>query len=124
VNYLQTRRPTQFGKMYKANGALFIGMFVGGVANGPCFYIMKDGSFYRGDMKNNTADCEEKGEFVAQSFQYAGGFKNNQFHGKGKETVAAKKYSFEGAYDSGRKVEGTMKWYENAQEHEYIGKFN
>ena len=110
--------------MYKANGALFIGMFVGGVANGPCFYIMKDGSFYRGKMKNNTAYCEGNGQFVAQSLHYVGGFKNNQFDGKGKEKVAAKKYSFEGVYESGRKIEGMMKWHENGQQHEYIGKFN
>lgn len=29
--------------------------------------------------------------------------------------MATKKYSFEGVYESGRKVEGLMKWHENGQ---------
>lgn len=69
--------------MYKANGALFIGHFVGGKAEGPCFYVMKDGSFYRGEMVDNKAHCTN-GKFVTKNFNYEGGFKNNQLDGKGK----------------------------------------
>lgn len=69
--------------MYKENGAFFIGNFVSGKAQGPCFYVMKDGSYYRGEMKDNVAECE-KGEFVSKDFEYTGGFRDNMFHGKGK----------------------------------------
>lgn len=43
--------------MYKENGAYFIGYFVSGKAEGPCFYIMNNGSYYKGSMKDNKADC-------------------------------------------------------------------
>ena len=69
--------------MYKENGAFFIGNFVSGKAQGLCFYVMKDGSYYKGLMKDNQAECDE-GEFVSNSYRYVGGFKNNTFHGKGK----------------------------------------
>ncbi len=42
------KRPTRIGKMYKGNGAFFIGNFVDGKAEGTCFYVMKDGSYFKG----------------------------------------------------------------------------
>ncbi len=48
----------KIGKMYKENGAVFIGHFVSGKAQGPCFYVMKDGSYYKGFMKDNHAECD------------------------------------------------------------------
>jgi hypothetical protein len=41
--------------MYKSNGAYFVGKFEGGKAEGPCFYVLKDGSYYKGDMNDNKA---------------------------------------------------------------------
>ena len=83
--------------MYKENGAYFIGNFVSGKANGPCFYAMSNGSFYQGLMKGNNADCEN-GEFSSKVFEYKGGFKDNLFHGKGTERTYQNNYSFEGIY--------------------------
>jgi len=45
----------KIGKMYKENGAVFVGKFVSGKAEGPCFYVMKDGSYFQGIMKQNFA---------------------------------------------------------------------
>ena len=41
--------------MYKDDGALFIGYFDHGKANGPGRYIFKNGSYYDGEMRDNTA---------------------------------------------------------------------
>ena len=54
---IQIGRPTKIGKMYKQNGAYFVGNFVNGKAQGSCCYIMPDGSYFQGDMNENMADC-------------------------------------------------------------------
>lgn len=59
--------------MYKENGSVFIGNFVSGKAEGPCFYVLKDGSYFKGNMKDNHAHCEE-GIFISPSYEYSGGF--------------------------------------------------
>lgn len=53
--------------MYKENGAVFVGKFVSGKAEGPCFYVMKDGSYFQGIMKQNFAQCEN-GLFISPTF--------------------------------------------------------
>lgn len=70
--------------MYHKNGSVFLGKFEHGVANGPGFFVLKDGSFYRGLLANNKTsdDC---GFFKSGNFEYEGGFSNNKFDGKGKE---------------------------------------
>ena len=70
--------------MYKGDGALFIGQFEAGKANGPGRYIFKNGSYYDGQMKSNTAECS-KGFYYCDDFEYRGGFKDNTFHGHGVE---------------------------------------
>jgi hypothetical protein len=42
--------------MYHKNGAVFVGEFVGGVANGQGHFVKNDGSYYHGRMKNNMAN--------------------------------------------------------------------
>lgn len=49
--------PHGLGKMYKADGSLFIGNFSHGKAQGLGLFILKDGSYFQGSLKNNTADC-------------------------------------------------------------------
>ena len=70
--------------MYYPSGAVFIGEFANGVASGPAHYILPNGSFYRGQMSNNTAN-DEKGYFESDEIKYEGGIKANKFEGKGKE---------------------------------------
>lgn len=41
--------------MYYKNGSLFIGKFIEGIANGNGIYLMKDGSYYSGQIVDNKA---------------------------------------------------------------------
>ena len=68
--------------MYKGDGALFIGEFDKGKANGPARYIFKNGAYYDGQMVDNVAECS-KGYYYSDDLEYRGGFKNNTFHGQG-----------------------------------------
>ena len=47
--------PHGLGKMYKEDGALFVGRFSHGKAEGEGLYILKDGSYYEGLFKDNVA---------------------------------------------------------------------
>lgn len=48
--------------MYYRNGNVFIGEYIGGIANGNGHFIKKDGSYYHGKMENNKAN-DENGKF-------------------------------------------------------------
>lgn len=50
--------------MFKDNNAFFIGNFVNGKADGACLYIMQNGIYYLGNMKDNMTE-DEKGKFVS-----------------------------------------------------------
>ena len=111
--------------MYRQSGDLFIGRFDKGKAEGPGIYIFKNGSYYDGEFKDNSAETT-KGTFYSDELEYRGGFKNNTFHGHGVEK--GKKHEFDGTYSNGKKVEGTFKWdtVPNNDSYEYIyeGKFD
>ena len=93
--------------MYRNNGSLFIGRFDGGVAEGDGYYIKPDGSYYKGNMKNNQAN-DENGFFWSPLIQYQGGIHQNKFNGKGKEK--GENHEFIGEYKDGNKVSGFMTW--------------
>lgn len=77
---IQLKIPHGLGKMYKEDGALFVGRFSHGKAEGEGLYILKDGSYYEGLFKDNVAQCP-KGTFCCKDYTYTGAFKNNKFHG-------------------------------------------
>ena len=98
--------------MYYLNGAVFVGQFSNGRANGPAHYVLPDGSYYSGMVKNNTAE-DDNGYYESQSgeFVYRGGIKNNVFEGVGSEK--GKNHEFKGTYKNGKKAEGILKWNES-----------
>ena len=55
--------------MYYPSGAVFVGKFVNGVAEGEAHYILANGSFYTGKMKENKAE-DENGYFKSQNLVY------------------------------------------------------
>ena len=70
--------------MYYLNGAVFVGKFSNGRADGPAHYLLPDGSFYRGQVKNNVAeDIDGYYESAVEGIIYRGGVKNNLFEGEG-----------------------------------------
>ena len=81
--------------MYKADGSLFIGKFENGKANGDGRYILKDGSYYSGLMKNNVAETQ-KGIYESKQVKYEGEFSHNTFYGNGEEK--GENYQFTGFY--------------------------
>ena len=69
--------------MYKNDGSVFLGYFNHGKALGNGIYILKDGSYFEGELVDNIADCLN-GVYYCASYTYQGSFKGNQFHGEGK----------------------------------------
>lgn len=57
-NFLITQRgqPHGFGRMYNKNGSVFVGEFFNGVADGQGHFVMSDGSYYEGRIRNNLAN--------------------------------------------------------------------
>ncbi len=70
--------------MAKENGNILIGKFDNGSITGLAFYIFNNGSYYDGYMVDNKAN-DDQGEFHSNILSYIGGFKDNLFHGQGKE---------------------------------------
>lgn len=70
--------------MYHKGGSVYIGQFSHGIANGIGHYVMTDGSFYQGKMKDNSANDEENGFFHSPHIDYTGCILNNEIHGFGR----------------------------------------
>lgn len=71
---------------------------------------------------HNTVEAKE-GNFWSESLTYQGGFKDNAFHGYGKEKGSSHEYS--GDYEEGAKYEGKLRWItEENEKYEYEGFFN
>ncbi len=102
-----TNYPEGFGKMYKSDGSLYMGNFSKGRASGMGAFVFANGSYFIGKLESNQANCEE-GVYEGEGFKYSGGFKDNQFEGKGKEEGA--RHTFEGEYKNGKRANGTLKW--------------
>jgi hypothetical protein len=81
---MKNNLPTGLGKLYKKDGAVYIGHFALGKAEGEGLFIFTDGSYFEGEMKNNVAETS-KGHFRNANIKYNGGFRNNVFHGAGVE---------------------------------------
>ena len=72
--------------MHKEDGNLYIGHFKHGHAQGRGVFIFNNGSYYSGEFNNNKAETlEGEGFYESEDVTYTGGFKNNTFHGFGKE---------------------------------------
>jgi hypothetical protein len=107
-----TLRPDGFGRMYKADGSLYVGSFSKGKANGLGAYAFANGAYFLGQFEDNQARCDH-GVYETEGFKYSGGFRENQFWGKGKEE--GERHSFEGDYVKGKRVAGTLKWREDSE---------
>jgi hypothetical protein len=79
--------------MYKEDGSLYIGHFNHGKAEGKGVFIFPNGSYYNGDFIDNKAESNH-GVFQSEVVKYTGGFKNNAYHGFGKEVGI--NYEFDG----------------------------
>lgn len=62
--------------MFYPSGALLIGHFDHGMANGPQHYVWPNGSYYTGLMKNNKGN-DENGTYCCGNFMYIGSINNN-----------------------------------------------
>lgn len=56
LSLFQKGMPEGFGKIYYHNGAVFVGKFEDGIANGPGHYVNIHGTCYRGNIKNKKAN--------------------------------------------------------------------
>lgn len=113
-------KANEFGKVIKSDGSVVLGIFEDGKV-GEGRYIFGDGSYYQGEFANGMASG--KGRLVKENFVYEGEFQKNCFEGTGEINVG-NKYHFKGKFRGGKKVEGTLMWYENeTKKCEYIGSF-
>ena len=109
--------------MYKSNGALFIGNFDHGKAQGKGVFIFDNGSYYKGDFYRNKAESEE-GTFESEQLTYTGGFRDNKFDGKGIERGKNDSYVFQGTYINGARERGILEWSGEGGQYKYEGPFN
>lgn len=63
-----SKYPEGNGKIYKADGSVYLGEWKQGKAHGNGVYIMKDGSYYEGAFQHNMADGQ--GKFNSKGFNY------------------------------------------------------
>ena len=75
------------GKLTYDDGAIYEGCFKNGYAYCQCgIFINSNGTFYRGQIKENKA--EGSGELSAVKFYYKGNWLNDLPSGEGKELYA------------------------------------
>jgi len=87
----------------------YTGEGVGGVPHGRGVITFKDGSVYKGDMKNGTIHGQGTWTFAFASYgRYVGAFENGAFHGQGTWTKAYGE-CYVGAFENGE-IHGQGSW--------------
>lgn len=118
----QDGRAEGIGRMYKANGSLYVGELKNGEANGYGYYFMKDGSYFQGKFVNNKANDHHGKLVLSDDSKYCGEFVDNVLNGAGKEE--GQHYKFDGTYLHGRRVNGTLEWVKDGKQYKYTGSFD
>jgi hypothetical protein len=81
-------------------------------------YVNQDGNYYEGEIKAGRANGQ--GKFIAKNYKYQGMWRDDLPFGEGVEERAGDgEYLYEGSFERGRKVRGTLNW----QQGKYVGSF-
>ena len=69
------------GKLYREDGALYVGQFRDDKAEGEGKLILRTGNVYQGHFYNNEPNGH--GRYEGKGVSYEGQFKNGEFNGSG-----------------------------------------
>ena len=68
--------------MYLKNGVTIVSNFDNGIPNGITYFVMPDGSYYEGNVKDAKAE-DKAGIYSGAEYTYKGSFIDSKFDGHG-----------------------------------------